>query len=61
MQAGREKVPSDIHEFIDSVLNKVLIIVLQKRKAIQLIAVIIQAYYCNQLHINIYSSPFCEH
>ena len=59
MQAGREKVPCGIHEFIDFVLNKVLIIVLQNRKAIQLISVIIQAYYCNQLHIKIYSSPFC--
>ena len=61
MEAGRGKVPCDINEFTDSVLNEALIIVLQIRRAIQLIAVIIQAYCCNQLHINIYSSPFCEH
>jgi hypothetical protein len=43
MQTGHGKVPCDIRQFIDSILNKVLIIVVQIRRAIQLIAVNIQA------------------
>jgi hypothetical protein len=60
MQAGHGKVLCDIHKFINFIMNNVLIIVLQIRRTIQLIAVIIQAYYSNQLHTNIYSSSFRE-